>query len=316
MIDFRYHIVSLVAVFLAIALGIVIGTTALNGQVLDDLEDQVTGLQEDKRNLEDNTQALQERLETGDLFEEAVGPTLVQDTLTDRSVVLVVLGDEVDDDAAEAVELLVGQAGGTLTGTIRLTDAFADPAKETELQNYVTGSGRPTGVTLPPTDDTGELVGSVLAQVLVNPPGVVPAPDSAQLSSVLAGLSALEVLTQESPSVQPADHVIVLTRGAVDGDDAESRLGTLVELVTALDGSGSGAVVAGDAASAGDTGLVGVLRADPEVSALVSTVDNVDTAAGRISSVLALSQEGEGTSGKYGTGEDTQPVPPVPTATS
>ncbi|SEO87031.1 copper transporter [Trujillonella endophytica] len=314
MIDFRYHIVSLVAVFLAIALGIVIGTTALNGRVLDDLEDQVTGLQEDKRNLEDNTQALQARLDTGDLFEEAVGPALVAGTLAERSVLLVLDG-EVDDDAVDAVGVLIGQAGGTLTGTIRLTDAYADPANETALQNYVTGSGRPTGVTLPATDDTGELVASVLAQVLVNPPGVVPAPDSAQLSSVLAGLSALDVLTQESPSVQPADHVIVLTEGAVEGDDAEARLDTLVELVTALDGAGSGAVVAGNAAAAGDDGLIGVLRNDPEVSGLVSTVDNVDTAAGRISSVLALSQEGEGTSGKYGTGEDTQPVPPVPAAT-
>ncbi len=316
MIDFRYHIVSLVAVFLAIALGIVIGTTALNGRVLDDLEDQVTGLQEDKRNLEDNTQALQERLDTGDLFEEAVGPALVEGSLTDRSVALVLLGEDVDDDAVEAVSVLVGQAGGTVTGTIRLTDAYADPATEAALQNYVTGSGRPTGVTLPSTDDTGELVASVLAQVLVNPPGVVPAPDTAELSSVLAGLSALEVLTQESPSIQPADHVVVLTRGAVTGDDAESRLDTLVELVTALDGSGSGAVVAGDAASAAETGLVGVIRADPEVSSLVSTVDNIEAAAGRISTVLALGQEGEGTSGKYGTGEDTQPVPPVPAATS
>ena len=60
---------------------------------------------------------------------------------------------------------------------------------------------------------------------------------------------------------------------------------------------------------------MGALRADPAVSAAVSTVDNVDSVAGRISTVLALGQEGEGTSGKYGTGEDTQPVPPVPAAT-
>ena len=74
-------------------------------------------------------------------------------------------------------------------------------------------------------------------------------------------------------------------------------------------------MVAGDAASAAENGLVGVIRADPNLSAAVSTVDNVDTAAGVISTVLALGQEGEGTSGKYGTGEDTQPVPPVPAAT-
>jgi hypothetical protein len=315
-IDFRYHIVSLVAVFLAIALGIVIGTTALNGRVLDDLETQVTGLQDDKRNLEDTTQALQTRLDTTDQFEEAVGPALVQGTLTGRSVVLVIDGDDVDDDAVEAVSILIGQAGGTVTGTIRLTDAYTDPAKESELQSYVTGPGKPPGITLPETDDTGQLLGSVLAQVLVNPPGDVPPPDSAQLSSVLSGLSTLDVLSQESPSVQPADHAVLLTSGALEGDDAQARQNTLVDLVVALDAAGSGAVVAGDAASAGDDGLVGVIRSDAEASALVSTVDNLEAAAGRISTVLALSQEGEGTSGKYGTGEDTQPVPPVPAATS
>ena len=42
MIDFRYHLVSLIAVFLALAIGIVIGTTPLNGPVLDDLHGQVT----------------------------------------------------------------------------------------------------------------------------------------------------------------------------------------------------------------------------------------------------------------------------------
>ena len=58
-----------------------------------------------------------------------------------------------------------------------------------------------------------------------------------------------------------------------------------------------------------------MIRDDPALSAAVSTVDNVGTTAGQISAVLALGQESEGTSGKYGTGEDTQPVPPVPSTT-
>ena len=44
MIDFRYHLVSLIAVFLAVALGIVIGTTALNQPILADIKNQVTAL--------------------------------------------------------------------------------------------------------------------------------------------------------------------------------------------------------------------------------------------------------------------------------
>ena len=44
MIDFRYHVVSLVAVFLALALGVLLGTTQLSGVVSDDLRGQVRQL--------------------------------------------------------------------------------------------------------------------------------------------------------------------------------------------------------------------------------------------------------------------------------
>ncbi|MGY1761680.1 copper transporter [Geodermatophilus sp. SYSU D00779] len=315
MIDFRYHLVSLIAVFLAVALGIVIGTTALNAPILEDLEGQVATLTEDKRDLETQTRELQTQLDTSDAFEEAVAPALVAGSLAGRSVVLVATED-VAADTVEDVSTLVGQAGGTLTGTIRLQPEYTDPATAAEVQSYVTGPGLPTGLTLPETDDTGQLVGSLLAQALMRPtaPGA-PAPDTAALSSVLAGLRALDVLDVESSSVTPADFAVVLTAGAPAGEDAEQRTDTLVDLALALDAAGSGAVVAGDATSAGETGLVGVIRADPENSVAVSTVDNVDSASGRISTVLALGRESAGTSGAYGTGEDAQPVPPIPSAT-
>ena len=315
MIDFRYHLVSLIAVFLAVALGIVIGTTQLNGPILADLENQVTDLEQDKRSLEDRTQTLQAQLNTSDAFEEAVAPTLVAGSLTQRSVVLLVAGDEVAAETVEEVSTLVSDAGGTVTGTVALQPEYSDPATAASLQSYVTGPGLPTGLTLPETDDTGQLVGALLAQVLMRPAGVgVPAPDTAGLSSVLAGLSALEVLTVDSASVTPADYAVLLTAGAFT-DEAEERTDALVDLAVALDAAGSGAVVAGDADAAGEAGLIGVIRADPETSAAVSTVDNVGASSGRISTVLALGRESEGTSGKYGTGEDTQPVPPVPAAT-
>ena len=96
MIDFRYHLVSLIAVFLAVALGIVVGTTALHGYVLDDLESQVSALEQDKRSLEDTTRSLQARLDAEDEFEIAVAPALVEGALADSSVLLVI-ADEVDE---------------------------------------------------------------------------------------------------------------------------------------------------------------------------------------------------------------------------
>jgi hypothetical protein len=313
-IDFRYHLVSLIAVFLAVALGIVIGTTQLNEPILADLENQVTALAQDKRDLEDVNQELQGELDTGDAFEAAVAPALVAGSLTGRSVVVVTVSEDVETETAEEVVALVGSAGGTVTGTVLLQPEYSDPATAASLQSYVTGPGLPSGLTLPETDDTGQLVGSLLAQVLMRPATIgAPAPDTAALSSVLAGLSALGVLEQETPAVTPADYAVVLTAGDLaDEEDGEDRADTLVDLAVALDAAGSGAVVAGDAPAARETGLVGIIRADPELSAAVSTVDNVGSAAGRISTVLALGRESEGTSGKYGTGDDTQPVPPVP----
>ncbi len=123
------------------------------------------------------------------------------------------------------------------------------------------------------------------------------------------------MLSLDSDSVTPADSAVVLTGGAPRGEDAADRNGTLLDLVTALDAAGSGAVVAGDDASAGENGLVGAVRGDPELATAVSTVDNVTSPSGQVSTVLALGREREGASGAYGTGEDAQPVPPLPATT-
>jgi Copper transport outer membrane protein, MctB len=312
-IDFRYHLVSLIAVFLAVALGIVIGTTQLNGPLTDNLQNQVTALQDDKRSLEDQTQLLQTQLDDGGRFDEAIGPTLVANTLTGRSVVLVVATPDLDTEVAEGVTALLGAAGATVTGTVRLTDTYPDASGDGTLESYLGGPGVPVSVTRPDTDDVGELLASVLAQVLMVPGADSPeagvAPSTTDTSTVLAGLEELDVLSQETSSVSPADFAVVLTAGVLAGEDTESRATALVQLATALDAEGSGAVVAGDLASAGDGGVVAAVRSDQSATGTLSTVDNVTTAAGRISTVLALATEATGTSGEYGVGEDTQPVP-------
>jgi hypothetical protein len=315
-IDFRYHLVSLIAVFLAVALGIVIGTTALNQPLLSDIKSQVSSLEQDKRSLEDQTQQLKSQVSADGAFDEAIGPALVSGSLTGRKVLLISTNDKVSSDTIDALSTLVGSAGGTVSGTMHLQAGYTDPSKASALQSYVTGAGKPSGVTLPQTDDSKQLVAALLADVLMIPSDqTTPSNNSAAISSVLAGLSALDVLAQDSSSVTAADYAVLVTGDAFTGSSAGQRNAALVDLAAALDAAGSGAVVAGDSTAAGKNGLVGVLRDNPTVSAAVSTVDNVPTAAGQISTVLALSRERQGTSGKYGTGQDTQPVPPVPGAT-
>ena len=315
MIDFRYHLVSLIAVFLAVALGIVIGTTQLNGRVVDNLNAQVSSLEQDKRGLEAQTQQLQAEVKSDDAFTQAVAPALVGGTLNNRRVLLVLTSAQVPSGTVDDLTALVQKAGATVTGTIHLQSQYTDPASASAIVNYVTGSGRPSGVALPQTDDAHQLVAALLADVLMAPSVNNTAANGAAISSVLAGLSSLNVVAQDSTTVTRADFAILLTTGAQDGTDADRRNAALVDLAAALDAAGSGAVVAGDAESAGSKGLVGALRNNPTVVSSVSTVDNIGTAAGEVSTVLALAAERQGTSGKYGSGADTQPVPQVAGAT-
>jgi hypothetical protein len=315
-IDFRYHLVSLIAVFLAVALGIVIGTTALNQPLLSDIKGQVSSLEQDKRALEDRTRTLESEVDNASAFESAVAPALVGSSLAGRKVLLVVTDSKVPGDTVDQLTALIGQAGGAVSGTLHLQPQFTDPAKASAIASYVNGAGRPAGVTLPQTDDSRQLVATLLADVLMSDnASTATAADTAAISSVLAGLSALDVLAQDSSSVTPADYAVVLTGAAFTGNDAKTRNAALVDLAAALDAAGAGAVVSGDSTIAGGQGLVDVIRGNPTVSAAVSTVDNVTTTAGQISTVLALGRERQGTSGKYGTGKNTQPIPPVPGVT-
>lgn len=311
MISFRYHVVSLISVFLAVALGIVIGTTQLNGRVLDDLNGQVEALTDDKRDLETRSQNLENQLSEGDAFGDAVAPTLVAGQLPEASVLLVLASEDVDPDLVDQMSSLVEAAGATVAGTLQLLPEFSDPQIAQDLQNFVTDSeGLPPGIQLPNTDDAAVLVASLLGSVLMRPSSGEPA-DPTAATTVLSGLSTLGVLSQESPEIAAADYAIILTTGSLEDDTATQRNAALAALASGLDAAGSGSVVAGDTAAAADGGLVGAIRADAALATAVSTVDNANVAAGRVSAVLALAAEGSGTSGKYGTGEDTQPVPPL-----
>lgn len=312
MIDFRYHVVSLISVFLAIALGIVIGTTALNGPVLNNLSGQVSDLKTDKRALEDRSRALESELAQNDEFDAAMAPKLVAGVLQDRKVLIISAGDSVSADSRDQLVALLGQAGAQVTGQVQLRDDYSDPAVADSLQAFATGDSLPPGINLPATDDVGQVIGALLAKVLLVKDGAQPEPQ-ASIAAVLSGLASLGVLaTNGDPT--PADLAIVLTQGAAP-DNVEDRNKTLLGLVQQLDQAGSGTVVAGDPASAGEDGLVGAIRADAATASTVSTVDNADGSSGQINAIFALVAEAAGQQGgHYGIGENTQPVAPVPSA--
>jgi len=77
-ISFRYHLVSIIAVFLALALGIVVGTTALNGPITTDLRKQVNTLKSDRTTLANQVKSLQQQVSDAGQFASSFGSQLVQ----------------------------------------------------------------------------------------------------------------------------------------------------------------------------------------------------------------------------------------------
>jgi outer membrane murein-binding lipoprotein Lpp len=297
MISLRYHAVSIAAVFLALAVGVVLGASGVSDRVLtavttqrDDLGVQVTRLTAERDAL-----AAQER--AADEFAARVGPAAVRGLLTGQTVALVVAGADTGD--RDAVAGLISQAGGTVTGLVELTDAVGDPARADQLRE-LTSQLLPVGAQLPAASDTGSLVGGLLGGVLTTREGGLSVTRD-DVDSVLTGLTSAGFL-HPGDAPAPAGLVLVLTGGPHDGVDAADTAAVYARLAAQLDLAGAGAVLAGADGSAQATGAVGVARADPQITERLSTVDDVQSGAGRVAAVLALHEQLDGRAGSYGTG--------------
>ncbi|MEV6648876.1 copper transporter [Amycolatopsis sp. NPDC051371] len=310
MISLRYHVVSIAACFLALAVGVVLGSTALNGSLLSGLAGEKKDLGSQVSDLEAQRNALNARLADADAFAGSMGPKIVAGALDKRSVVLVTTEDARPADR-DALKQLIGQSGASVTGEVQLTAAFADPEKADQLRDVVTRL-QPAGSKFPTAGDSGTLAGALLGSVLLlDKTTAKPQSSGEELAAAIGGLTD-GGFVKAGQEVKPAQLAIVLTGAQATGDSAGDRAATIARFATQLDRSGAGTVLAGDAGSAEGTGALGVVRADTSATSILSTVDNVDSSAGRVSTVLALKEQLDGGAGRYGiAGNATAPAPGV-----
>lgn len=310
MISLRYHVVSIAACFLALAVGVVLGSTALNGSLLSGLSNQKADLGSQVSDLQAQRNALNARLSDADAFAGSVGTKIVAGQLSQRSVVLVTTDDARPADR-DALKQLVAQAGATVTGEVVLTGSFADPTKSDQLRQVVTRL-QPAGSTFPTAGDPGTLAGALLGSVLLlDKNSAKPQSTPDELAAALGGLADGGFIKQ-AQNVKPAQLAIVLSGAQLTGDGAGDKASTIARFATQLDRSGAGTVLAGDPGSADGTGAIGVVRADTSATSILSTVDNVDSAAGRITTLLALREQLDGGAGRYGIAGNAQaPAPGI-----
>ena len=302
MISFRYHVVSIVAVFLALALGVVFGTTALNGPITTNLRQQVDSLKKGRTSLAAQNKTLQRDADNADQFAATFGPTIVIGALKSKNVVMIGMPGA-SSGVKDGISKEIVAAGGAVTGRIQLTGDYTDPKGGNDIKSLVTAV-HPIGLTLPTVDDSGELAGALLGFVLLS--GKAQQTDIGQ---VMAGFSNLQMLKVET-DVSAADLVVVVSSGTLPVSDPGGK--NQLSLVTELQQTNAQAdtVVAGDTASATLGGLVALVRSTDKAG--VSTIDDADTAMGQVTTVLALAETAVGKSGSYGTGSGSQALFPSP----
>ena len=277
MFDLRYHVASLTAVFIALVIGILVGIGLSGKGFVNDAERaNLTGRIVDLQHERDVARASLDAASRGskalDDFADAAYPSVVPGRLDGKKVAVLFVGP-VDQGVSFAIGKGVRDAGGTVVRT----RSISVPVDGKAIQDALRGD--PAFRRYLGADHTADL-GDALAKELAAG-GKTPLWDA---------LGKIIVQEREGSATPPADAVVVVR-------SAEPQRGPTKALLAGMYGglARSGVPAVGTEASGTTPSAI------PAFSlAGLSTVDSVDTSAGRLGLVLLLAG---GEPGSYGVGE-------------
>ncbi|BAW93322.1 hypothetical protein CHIBA101_1470 [Actinomyces sp. Chiba101] len=306
MIDFRYHLVSLISVFLALAVGIVLGAGPLQNSLGDALHNQVESLREDRNATHAQLETASAALNDRDAYITAAAEGFLPGMLSGRSAAVVALPDAQDED----VELVISQietAGGKTAGRVTLTSVWTDPSRESFRSAY---SGQFAGhLGQPASKDSNGILGEGLTKAMTME-------DSAAVAlRDLLTASDTPLMTVDSQLTTKADAVVVVGPRSAQADAAGATPtpgadATGKAWAAALTGVAAGgpAVIVGGADDELD--IIAVMRED---KAKATTIDSVGQASAAVSVPLAIAAVLGGAQGSYGFDDGADAVmPPIP----
>src|SRR4051794_2813260 len=276
MINFRYHLVSLVAVFLALAVGIVAGSTVIKESLLDQTEsnlDNVTRRLDEVQKTNEKLAAALNATKDRDRQLAELGPDdLLKGRLTAAPVLVVAL-DGVDDGAASDLRRTLATAGATIAGYVVLEPRFAltTPDDVAPLQTVL-------GTTEPDWDalrtavaerlgglvlDLATMAGPSLAQG--TPATTTTTSDSAaSTTTFLPGETTTAPQASTTTTTHKTTTTTILTASMRESNDVRDLIGALddkgfvrtSDLADGLDLSGVRVVLLGPSGAKADTASI------------------------------------------------------------
>lgn len=268
MFDIRYHIASLVAVFLALTIGILMGSVIVDkGVLVDQQKALVQSLEARQNDLQEKNRSLSRENTLLEKFEEE-SQSVINGKLKEKRIAVIVTGDAPDEDHNDLREIL-GQAGAntTVISIKMFSEKFKDRGNRKELSKFFPQEGL----------SKEELRIRVLGKLVLE----TVTPTNTAFLNELARLGFIKV---RSIGNLPADQVVLFggTRGGKSTvEDVD------IPLIQQIKEIGMQ--------------VIGVENSDTKNSYIdayqeqgISTIDNADQIAGKIAMVFVLLSEEEG----------------------
>jgi hypothetical protein len=323
-IDFRYHLVSIVAVFLALAIGIVLGSTELQGPTYNFLNRTTAKLQTQLDQAISQRDAAQQQATQDELYAQAVQPAVLHDLLTGQRL-LIVTEPGAQPSVVNGISTAAIVAGATVTGQVNLAPKFFDSSGTTQdsLNKTTLDVAQAAGLQLDTSATYQQQAAQVIASEILttataSSDGKPPAADqAANAETMLQAYAASQFLSTTGQPARPATLAIVVTPQNVPSDGSADQLDqVLIPLVQELAAKSSATVVVGSTSGSGAGSPIAVLRSD-NVSNQVSTVDDADLVSGQTVAIQALAVRlAGGKAGSYGfTANGATAVAPSPAPT-
>jgi hypothetical protein len=297
MIDFRYHLVSIVAVFLALAIGLVVGATALKPGVtagLDELSRHEKAQIGSQRATINNQLS---QISSDAQFAQVSAPRLLNGLLAGQQVVLVT-APGADGGTISGITADLKLAGAKVTGQAQLQPAFFDTTGATENRldalaqrlapPTVALGGQSAGPSLSSEVAGQQDAAQVIAAALVNDGTDLPASET---NAILPGFAApgyLQVSSSTgSRTLSPATLAVVVIPYTPPSSDTDPANLGLLALVEQLKLAGRGVVLAGSYPGSGPGSAIDELI-NGNTGIKVSSVDNANMADGQVEVAEAL----------------------------
>jgi len=298
MVNFRFHLVSLTAVFLALAVGIGLGATVVDQATVDVLQTRLNGVSGRVDKTDAENQRLREDLGRWAKFADEAGDESVEGRLANVSVVAVsVQGAE--RSPVDAVQASLTAAGARSLGTLWLSSKLRleKPEDAVTLAEIV-------GATNRAPDAVRQAAVTRLASGLASGTGLV----------LLRALRDAAFLDVDAPvgddialaGITSETRFVVISSGQAEVPNQQLALPLVSQLAAAARGRVLAAEPGRDPQGRDQPGqravFVGPLRDDASVAGLLSTVDNLEDFRGRFAVVYGLRDLGRGKAGHFGVG--------------